>query len=106
MTRFWMMIVALCVPCLSALNTSKLKQQGPVNDFPHEMGTASRKALEQYCLQLEQKTGVQLVIVFVIQRCHEHDHQLNACFLFQLKAVLFQRLARSSAHLVWKIIDG
>src|SRR5713226_2981250 len=62
--RFWM-IVALCVPCLVALDTSKLKQQGHVNDFPHEMGTASRKALEQYCLQLEQKTGVQLVIVFV-----------------------------------------
>jgi uncharacterized membrane protein YgcG len=60
-----MMIVALCAPCLVALDTSKLKQQGHVNDFPYVMGTASHKALEQYCVQLEQKTGVQLVIVFV-----------------------------------------
>src|SRR5437879_8676952 len=64
MIRFWIVAV-FCMSCLLALDTSKLKQQGHVNDFPHEMGTASRKALEQYCLQLEQKTGVQLVIVFV-----------------------------------------
>jgi uncharacterized membrane protein YgcG len=64
MTRFWIVAV-FCMSCLTALDTSKLKQQGHVNDFPHEMGTTSRKALEQYCLQLEQKTGVQLVIVFV-----------------------------------------
>jgi uncharacterized membrane protein YgcG len=64
MIRFWIVAV-LCIQCLLALDTSKLKQQGHVNDFPHEMGTASSKALEQYCLQLEQKTGVQLVIVFV-----------------------------------------
>src|SRR5216684_1855529 len=64
MIRFWIVAV-FCMSCLMALDTSKLKQQAHVNDFPHEMGTASRKALEQYCLQLEQKTGVQLVIVFV-----------------------------------------
>ncbi len=64
MIRFWI-VAAFCVQYLLALDTSKLKQQGHVNDFPHEMGTASRKALEQYCIQLEQKTGVQLVIVFV-----------------------------------------
>src|SRR5258708_21696664 len=64
MTRFWIVAV-FCMACLMALDTSKLKQQTHVNDFPHEMGTASRKAVEQYCRQLEQKTGVQLVIVFV-----------------------------------------
>src|SRR5260370_33540431 len=64
MIRFWM-IVALCVPCLVALDKSKLKQQGHVNDFAHEMGTSSHNALEQYCVQLEQKTGAQLVVVFV-----------------------------------------
>ncbi len=64
MIRFWI-IVVLCAPCLVALDTSKLKQQGHVNDFAHEMGTASHKSLEQYCVQLEQKTGAQLVLVFV-----------------------------------------
>src|SRR5260370_27421517 len=64
MIRFWVVGV-LCMQCLVALDTSKLKQQGHVNDFAHELGTASRSALEQYCVQLEQKTGVQLVIVFV-----------------------------------------
>src|SRR5260370_37582879 len=64
MIRFWIVAV-FCMSCLLALDTSKLKQQAHVNEFPHEMGTASRKALEQYCLQLEQKTSVQLVIVFV-----------------------------------------
>ena len=60
-------ILALWVPCLLALDTSKLKPQGHVNDFAHEMGTASHKALEQYCVQLEQKTGAQLVVVFVTE---------------------------------------
>jgi uncharacterized membrane protein YgcG len=58
-------VVAWCVPCVVALDTSKLKQQGHVNDFAHEMGTSSRGRLEQYCVQTEQKTGVQLAIVLV-----------------------------------------
>jgi len=64
MVRFWIGI-ALCIPCLVALDTSKLKQQGHVNDFAHEMGTSSRGRLEQYCVQVEQKTGVRLTIVLV-----------------------------------------
>jgi uncharacterized membrane protein YgcG len=64
MARLWI-VAALCIPSLMALDTSKLKQQGHVNDFAHEMGTKSRGVLEQYCAQLEQKSGVQLVIVFV-----------------------------------------
>jgi uncharacterized membrane protein YgcG len=64
MVRFWIVVV-FCIPCLVALDTSKLKQQGHVNDFPHEMGTSSRGLLEQYCVQTEQKTGAQLLIVLV-----------------------------------------
>jgi uncharacterized membrane protein YgcG len=58
-------VVACCVPCLIALDTSKLRQQGHVNDFAHEMGTSSRGLLDQYCVQTEQKTGAELVIVLV-----------------------------------------
>lgn len=58
-------VLACCVPYLTALDTSKLKQQGHVNDFAHEMGTSSRGLLDQYCVQTEQKTGSQLVIVLV-----------------------------------------
>jgi uncharacterized membrane protein YgcG len=58
-------VIAICVPYLIALDTSKLKQQGHVNDFAHEMGGTSRGLLEQYCVQTEQRTGAQLVIVFV-----------------------------------------
>jgi len=58
-------VAACCVSCLTALDTSKLKQQGHLNDFAHEMGTSSRGLLDQYCVQTEQKTGSQLVIVLV-----------------------------------------
>ena len=62
--RFWIAI-ALCATGLLALDTSKLKQRGHVNDFASEMGTSSHNVLEKYCVQVEQKTGVQLVIVLV-----------------------------------------
>jgi len=47
------------------LDTSKLKQAGHVNDFASKMDPDSLRVLEQYCIQVEQKTGVQLVIVIV-----------------------------------------
>jgi uncharacterized protein len=59
------LIDALCVASLLALDTSKLKPQGHVNDFSNTLDAAARGQVEKYCTQLEQKTGVQMTIVLV-----------------------------------------
>jgi len=59
------LIGAACIVNLLALDTSKLKPQGHVNDFSNTLDAPARAQLEQYCTQLEQKSGVQLTIVLV-----------------------------------------
>jgi len=48
-----------------ALDTSKLKPTGYVNDFAHALDARSAQALEAYCAALEQATGAQMAIVLV-----------------------------------------
>ena len=59
------MFGAVCIPALLALDTSKLKPQGPVGDFSGTLDAGARGQLEKYCTQVEQKTGVQMAIVLV-----------------------------------------
>ena len=47
------------------LDVSKLKPSGYVNDFAHAIDPRSAQALEVYCGNLEQATGVQMAIVTV-----------------------------------------
>jgi len=48
-----------------ALDTSKLKPTGYVNDFAHVLDAGSAQTLEAYCANLERVTGVQMAIVLV-----------------------------------------
>ena len=48
-----------------ALDTSKLKPHGYVNDFAGALDPRGSQALETYCTQLEAATGVQLAVVLV-----------------------------------------
>jgi uncharacterized protein len=48
-----------------ALDTSKLKPAGYVNDFAHALDGASAQRLEAYCANLERVTGAQMAIVLV-----------------------------------------
>lgn len=48
-----------------ALDTSKLKPTGYVDDFAHVLDAGSAQALEAYCGNLERTTGVQMAIVLV-----------------------------------------
>ncbi|HEV1286629.1 MAG TPA: TPM domain-containing protein [Bryobacteraceae bacterium] len=48
-----------------ALDITKLKPTGYVNDFAHAIDAASRQRLENYCGILERTTGVQMAIVTV-----------------------------------------
>lgn len=48
-----------------ALDTSKLKPTGYVNDFAHALGGRGAQELEAYCANLEQATGAQMAIVTV-----------------------------------------
>jgi uncharacterized protein len=56
--------VAACAVAF-ALDTSKLKPSGYVNDFGHVLDAQGKARLEAYCAQLEQSTGVQMSIVTV-----------------------------------------
>jgi uncharacterized protein len=58
------MLAALAVSAF-ALDTSKLKPSGYVNDFAHALDPAGKARLEAYCTTLEQTTGVQMAIVTV-----------------------------------------
>lgn len=48
-----------------ALDTSKLKPTGYVNDFAHAIDAGSAAQLEQYCGNVERATGAQFAIVTV-----------------------------------------
>ncbi len=49
----------------SALDTSKLKPKGYVNDFAGVMSAGGAQTLENYCAQVEQATGAQIAVVIV-----------------------------------------
>ena len=51
--------LALAAVSASALDTSKLKPTGFVNDFAHVLDSASAATLEAYCGNLERATGAQ-----------------------------------------------
>ena len=55
----------LLAPPASALDTSKLKPTGYVNDFAHVLDARGAQSLEAYCANLERVTGVQMAIVLV-----------------------------------------
>jgi uncharacterized membrane protein YgcG len=94
--RFWI-VAALCATGLFALDTTKLKQRGHVNDFASEMGTSSHKVLEKYCVQLEQKTGVQLAVVLV--------HSLDDEPVQSAAAKLFREWGLSTGVLLLFAVD-
>ncbi len=48
-----------------ALDTSKLKPSGHVNDFAKALDPAGKAQIEAFCASLEQSTGVQMAIVTV-----------------------------------------
>jgi uncharacterized protein len=48
-----------------ALDTSKLKPTGYVNDFAHVLDPAGKQRLENYCATVERATGAQMAIVLV-----------------------------------------
>ena len=55
----------LGVSAAFALDTSKLKPTGYVNDFAHAIDAANAQRLEAYCGILERATGAQMTIVTV-----------------------------------------
>src|ERR1051326_6687841 len=62
--------LAAAVPALvlfalsaNALDTSKLKPTGYVNDFAHALSQSGIQGLEAYCGNLERSTGAQMAIV-------------------------------------------
>ena len=56
--------LAVCLSAAAAgVDVSKLKPTGYVNDFAHALDPRSTQALEAYCGNLEQATGVQMAIV-------------------------------------------
>jgi len=58
-------LAALAVSVAFALDTSKLKPTGYVNDFAHVLDPAGKQRLEEYCVMLDHATGVQMAIVLV-----------------------------------------
>src|SRR5579872_1461980 len=63
MNRF--ILAAALAMSAFAIDTSKLKPSGYVNDFAHVMDAGAKQRLESYCATLEQSTGVQMAIVTV-----------------------------------------
>jgi uncharacterized protein len=61
----WAVLVWLAAASAFALDTSKLKPSGYVNDFANVLDPAGKARLETYCTTLEQSTGVQMAIVTV-----------------------------------------
>lgn len=59
----WMAVLTACFAF--ALDTSKLKPTGYVNDFAHVLSPAAKQRLEDYCANLERSTGAQMAIVLV-----------------------------------------
>jgi uncharacterized protein len=58
-------LAAIATSALFALDTSKLKPTGYVNDFAHVLTPQGKQRLENYCANLERVTGVQMAIVLV-----------------------------------------
>jgi uncharacterized protein len=56
---------ALAASALFALDTSKLKPTGYVNDFAHVLDPVAKQRLEIYAANLERLTGAQMAIVLV-----------------------------------------
>ena len=59
------LLAALALPAVLALDTSKLKPTGYVNDFAHALDPAGKQRLESYCADLERSTGTQMAVVLV-----------------------------------------
>jgi uncharacterized protein len=58
-------VAALAASALLAVDTSKLKPSGYVNDFAHVMDAASRQRLENYLGEVERSTGAEIAIVTI-----------------------------------------
>ena len=58
-------MAVLGASALLAIDTSKLKPTGYVNDFAHVLTPAGQQRLEAYCANLERVTGAQMAIVLV-----------------------------------------
>jgi uncharacterized protein len=58
-------LLVLLSTCVSALDITKLKPTGYVNDFAHAIDAASAQRLEAYCGILERSTTVQMAVVTV-----------------------------------------
>jgi uncharacterized membrane protein YgcG len=62
----WVAVLAIFFGSLAvALDTSKLKPTGYVNDFAHAIDARSAAELEAYCGNVERATGTQFAIVTV-----------------------------------------
>jgi uncharacterized protein len=59
------LLAVLVAPPAWALDTSKLKPTGYVNDFAHVLDAGGAQSLEAYCANLERVTGVQMAVVLV-----------------------------------------
>jgi uncharacterized protein len=59
------LLLLLLIPSAFALDITKLKPTGYVNDFGHSIDAASKQRLEAYCGILERTTGAQMAIVTV-----------------------------------------
>lgn len=62
--RLLLLFVAAAVAAL-AVDPASLKPQGFVSDFAHVLDARSRQALETYCGQVQQATGVQMALVTI-----------------------------------------
>jgi len=58
-------MAVLAASALFAIDTSKLKPTGYVNDFAHVLDPVGKQRLEAYCANLERVTGAQMAIVLV-----------------------------------------
>jgi uncharacterized protein len=58
-------LAVLAASIAFALDTSKLKPTGYVNDFAQVLNPAAKEQLENYCATVERATGAQMAIVLV-----------------------------------------
>jgi uncharacterized protein len=61
----WISLLLAFALSAFALDTSKLKPSGYVNDFAKALDPAGKAQIEAFCTSLEQTTGVQMAIVTV-----------------------------------------
>ena len=62
---FQFVILTLAASCAFALDTSKLKPTGYVNDFAHVLDPVGKQRLENYCAAVDRATGAQMAVVTV-----------------------------------------